>query len=688
MKTHIEDIDSINGYIDNTLTNDERLLFERKSKTDKAFNALYQEHLTFLEGMKRVQLKEDILAARKSYIKTKWIKHLGMTLGVILVSILIYNLFFKANTTEIIKTKIDATTTINDSNAIENKIETDSVKKYVLVYKRDSTVVNEKETKKYGGIIILEDIELISYLNYSNIDDMKSDFPEIKNLEPVNDTIVFHKKHSHEMVESKIDEIVTTVEDKNPNEKIVHTQENPTTAKITEETNMVKDTIAMEIPEALSPELIAFYKSIKKAPQVLTVNVETETTLTCKEGTILTFAPKSFVYKDNNRLARGRIKLEITEYYKLSDMLLANLSTKSDENILETGGMLFIKASKNGKELKLADTKTITIAFPDKNKQGMQLFSGILQQDNINWKLTKQSKSVSVNTTIDFDEIIEEDIEVAFNVVENVPTYPGCENATNNRGRRKCLNDNIQRLLRKEFNADIAEDLKLTGKIKISVFFKIDKEGEIVDVKARASHKALAEEAVRVVNLIQKMQPAMQRGKPVRVPYYLPINIKREGPNRNFVPIIVKGEHKFTESFEARMKTDSIRNIKQSEIERYSFAVSNLGWINCDRFARMTGKRVRYRLKVKDAEGANLKMVFKSISSILPSRKYRNSFDFGIVPEGEEISLVAIKKVDNKIYLGTKDTETKKISELDLNFKEVSLEELKKALQALNDDFN
>ena len=167
----------------------------------------------------------------------------------------------------------------------------------------------------------------------------------------------------------------------------------------------------------------------------------------------------------------------------------------------------------------------------------------------------------------------------------------------NNRDRRKCLNDNINRLLRREFDADIAEDLKLTGKIKISVFFKIDKEGEIVDIRARASHKALAEEAVRVVNLIPKMQPAIQRGKSVRVPYYLPINIKREGPNRNFAPIIVKGEHKFTESFEARMKTDSIRNIKQSEIERYSFAVSNLGWINCDRFARMTGKRVRYRLK-------------------------------------------------------------------------------------------
>ena len=106
MKTHIEDIDSINGYIDNTLTKDERLLFERKLKTDEAFNALYQEHLTFLEGMKRVQLKEDILAARKRHIKAKWIKHLGMTLGVVLVSILIYNLFLKTNTTGIIKPKI------------------------------------------------------------------------------------------------------------------------------------------------------------------------------------------------------------------------------------------------------------------------------------------------------------------------------------------------------------------------------------------------------------------------------------------------------------------------------------------------------------------------------------------------------------------------------------------------------
>ena len=150
--------------------------------------------------------------------------------------------------------------------------------------------------------------------------------------------------------------------------------------------------------------------------------------MTCKEGTVITIAPKSFAYKDNNRLARGKIKLEVIEYYKLSDMLLANLSTKSDENILETGGMLFIKASKNGKELKLADTKTMTISFPDKDKQGMQLFSGdTTTRHDINWKLAKQSKPVFTSTKDSASVVFEEDIEVALNVVENVPTYPGCE---------------------------------------------------------------------------------------------------------------------------------------------------------------------------------------------------------------------------------------------------------------------
>ena len=71
-------------------------------------------------------------------------------------------------------------------------------------------------------------------------------------------------------------------------------------------------------------------------------------------------------------------------------------------------------------------------------------------------------------------EEVEEEVEVPFAVIENVPVFPGCEKG-NNEKKRKCMSDKISKLVRKRFNTDLAGDLGLTGRQRISVIFKIDK---------------------------------------------------------------------------------------------------------------------------------------------------------------------------------------------------------------------
>ncbi|NQX86077.1 MAG: energy transducer TonB [Flavobacteriaceae bacterium] len=116
----------------------------------------------------------------------------------------------------------------------------------------------------------------------------------------------------------------------------------------------------------------------------------------------------------------------------------------------------------------------------------------------------------------------EEDIEVPFSVIENVPVFPGCEKG-NNDAKRKCMSEKIQKFVQKKFNTDLAGDLGLTGRQRINVIFKIDKTGNVVGVRSRAPHPRLEKEAARVINLLPKMKPGKQRGKPVTVPYSLPI---------------------------------------------------------------------------------------------------------------------------------------------------------------------
>ena len=123
----------------------------------------------------------------------------------------------------------------------------------------------------------------------------------------------------------------------------------------------------------------------------------------------------------------------------------------------------------------------------------------------------------------DIEEAEEEIDDVPFSVIENVPIYPGCEKKKNNAEKKKCMSEKVMKFVQKKFNTDLAGDLGLEGRQRISVQFKIDKNGNVVNVRARAPHPKLEQEAVKVVKALPKMIPGKQRGKAVGVLYSLPI---------------------------------------------------------------------------------------------------------------------------------------------------------------------
>ena len=122
------------------------------------------------------------------------------------------------------------------------------------------------------------------------------------------------------------------------------------------------------------------------------------------------------------------------------------------------------------------------------------------------------------------EEVEEEIADVPFAVIENVPIYPGCEKEPNNSAKKKCMSEKVQKFVQKKFNSELANDLGLdAGRQRISVQFKIDRQGNVVGVRARAPHPRLEQEAINVVKQLPKMTPGKQRGKAVGVLYALPI---------------------------------------------------------------------------------------------------------------------------------------------------------------------
>jgi len=121
-------------------------------------------------------------------------------------------------------------------------------------------------------------------------------------------------------------------------------------------------------------------------------------------------------------------------------------------------------------------------------------------------------------------EEVEEDIEVPFAVIENVPVFPGCEGGTREE-QIACFQTKMQEHVNKNFMyPERALELEMQG--KVYVLFVIDKTGRVTKIKSRGPDKILENEAERIISLLPKMTPGMQRGRAVNMPYSIPIHFK------------------------------------------------------------------------------------------------------------------------------------------------------------------
>ncbi len=120
-----------------------------------------------------------------------------------------------------------------------------------------------------------------------------------------------------------------------------------------------------------------------------------------------------------------------------------------------------------------------------------------------------------------------EDIEVAYQFLQNPPQIEGCEGLTGKEAKA-CFSKKIQEIILENFYANLAKKLDPNHKqIKVMTQFTIDKDGKITNIRARSKYADLEKEAKRVIALIPPMKkPGYQNGNPVKVTYTLPILIQ------------------------------------------------------------------------------------------------------------------------------------------------------------------
>lgn len=109
-------------------------------------------------------------------------------------------------------------------------------------------------------------------------------------------------------------------------------------------------------------------------------------------------------------------------------------------------------------------------------------------------------------------QVIEEEPEeqTIFEVVEQMPDFPGGQAAL------------MQYLAKNIKYPTIAQENGTQGRVIVQ--FVVNKDGSIVDAKVvRSVDPYLDKEALRVINTMPKWKPGMQRGKPVRVKFTVPV---------------------------------------------------------------------------------------------------------------------------------------------------------------------
>lgn len=130
----------------------------------------------------------------------------------------------------------------------------------------------------------------------------------------------------------------------------------------------------------------SIYSGLRPAIEKFEINPEQTQEIEAQNGTKILIPANSFVDGFGNAVS-GNVELEIIEVNELVDFLACGLQTLSDNRLLESAGMIFVDAKNEGKSLRIAEDRKISISMPMMKKgQGFNMFSGEFdKQGKLNW---------------------------------------------------------------------------------------------------------------------------------------------------------------------------------------------------------------------------------------------------------------------------------------------------------------
>ncbi len=429
-----------------------------------------------------------------------------------------------------------------------------------------------------------------------------------------------------------------------------------------------------------------------------------------KQGTIITFPPACLVDEHGNPVT-SPVQIELQECYSLKDMLFANLSTTSNDMILQTGGMVYLHATCNGKPLHLMAAHPIMIEMPTKEKKtDMELFYGEKRPASgvMNWRVANPKKHKSIE--------IKEDIGT-------VKDWERLDELTK-----------IYDIGEVELKVNLANKTSIDGKPVVSFEIKnmnpkLKKYKDIItntlnqvswekDQKSKASGRALYEYkeqcllgSIIFTNLedLLAIREEISKYKNFHFEKTIPLQAhiskdfyyKKVGLMADYVfdRKAFQEDSKFFETNFSRVTKKKSGNqqhfIEEMEASKealmssysahyaisYLFSSNQLGWLNCDRFDPNVGQRTDLMVKQDNPQNTDVKLILADVRTIIPSRDFGKNIAFLRAPIGSKAVLFGTKLIDDIPYFCLKEIIIGKDKDLELtDFRQMSLSELEQEM--------
>lgn len=354
-----------------------------------------------------------------------------------------------------------------------------------------------------------------------------------------------------------------------------------------------------------------------------------DTVLVGESGTIIQISKNTFINSKGETVA-GEIEFELKEVLTPSDMVLCNLTTTSNGQFLQSGGMIYTNATSKGENLQIAENSSIGVEIPcDSIVEGMKLYEGIKDSTGINWVNPSDLGDVELpvmdTVKADFNDVEEQD-EIIYR--------------TNVAYKIEGINS--------------ADDYPLEVKLKVQDLAWGGK-GLVI---TKDSFIKVNDYTVKLIKLDSMLET-------------------RRRKFNTYTPVPVKGTNTFVEDNKTK----------------YIFSLKKLGWANIDRlFNDPRTKEVELITSIDnqgDFENVYVSMIVSNQKMYLPGyQKKDDTYSFThddnekpLLPIGEHATFLATAYKDDTPYFVIKKIIISEKQKLSLNLEATTMEKLKVELQ-------